>query len=44
MNVLKQIDCSKCINLLIGIAGINLTFIVCGILYEWITKIPYNNS
>lgn len=33
MKLLKLMDCKKCFDLLVGIVGINFTFIICGLLF-----------
>lgn len=43
MSLLDRIDTKKCIDLLTGIVGINVTFVICGVLFEWMTKLPYTN-
>jgi len=43
MNLIQNVDKKKSFELFTGIVGINLTFLVAGVLYEWITKLPYRN-
>jgi hypothetical protein len=43
MSILNRIDKTKCIELVMGIVGINITFVVSGVLFEWMTKLTYTN-
>lgn len=43
MGLFDRIDKQKCTELFVGIVGINLTFVVCGVLFEWMTKLTYTH-
>lgn len=43
MGFLDRIDRAKCMELFIGIVGINITFVICGVLFEWMTKLKYTH-
>lgn len=43
MGFLDRIDKQKCAELFMGIIGINITFVICGVLFEWMTKLTYTN-
>lgn len=43
MSFLDRIDKQKCIELIVGVIGINITFVICGVLFEWMTKLTYTN-
>jgi len=43
-SILKNVDKNKAVELIIGILGVNVAFLLVGIQYEKITTLKYNNS
>jgi len=43
MSFLEKFDQNKAKELLIGVIGINLTFVACGFLFECMTNLSYEN-
>lgn len=43
MGFFDKIDGQKCFDLFVGIIGINVTFVISGVLFEWMTKLPYTH-